>query len=119
MGLFSGSGTARPSKPMSWLTAAVGIGMLVSVVALFVAPAVGGVLFVALWLATVVAVIAYHVRNATSRDGVPHTELSIEGGGERADFADRLRELERLRDEGLISDEEYRQKRAQIMGEEW
>jgi len=116
---FSGSGTARPTRAVSRLTAGVGIGMIACVVLLFVAPPAGGILFAALWLATAVAGVTYHVRNATSPGGVPHTELSIEGGSGRADLADRLRELEKLHDEGLISDEEYRQKRAQILGEDW
>jgi hypothetical protein len=116
---FRGFGTARPSRAMSRLTAFIGIGMIACVILLFISPLVGGVLFVALWLATAVAVVVYHVRNATSRDGVPHTELRVEGDGARTDFADRLRELEKLRDEGLITDEEYRQKRAQIMGADW
>ena len=120
MGVFSGSGRARPSKAMSWLTAAVGAGMVVCVALLFLSPALGGGLFVLLWLAVVVALVAYHVRNAIGRGGVPHTEFSFRGGGDgRADFAARLRELERLRADGLVGEDEYRRKRADILGDKW
>lgn len=34
-------------------------------------------------------------------------------------FDERLRRLEKLRSEGLISDEEYRQKRAELLEEKW
>ena len=120
MPVFRGSGGARPSKPMSWLAAAVGVGMVVCVLSFFLSPALGGALFVVLWLGTVVAIVGYHLRNATSRAGVSHTEYTFEGGGAgRADFADRLRDLEGLRADGLVTEDEYRRKRADIIGEDW
>ncbi|WP_218588341.1 SHOCT domain-containing protein [Desulfacinum infernum] len=35
------------------------------------------------------------------------------------DFARKLRELEALRAEGILTQAEYENKRAQIMGERW
>jgi hypothetical protein len=102
------------------LAAAVGLGMVACVLAFFVSPllAVGG--FVLLWVLTALAIVGYHVWNATSRDGVPHTVF----GGEvkapgQADQAARLRELEKLRADALVSDEEYQKKRADILNEDW
>ena len=40
-------------------------------------------------------------------------------GRETPDFDTRLRKLSALRDEGLISPEEYDRKRAEILGERW
>lgn len=34
-------------------------------------------------------------------------------------FDDRLRRLEQLRKDGLVSDEEYQRKRAELLGEHW
>ncbi len=44
-----------------------------------------------------------------------------EGGSAQpsGDFADRLRKLDALRADGLVTDEEYREKRSQILGERW
>lgn len=36
-----------------------------------------------------------------------------------ADFETRLRKLEQLKQDGLITEEEYQNKRAQIMNEKW
>ena len=45
----------------------------------------------------------------------------IEGAGEQPEnsFAKKLRDIESLKKEGLISDEEYSRKRAEIMKEKW
>ncbi len=40
-------------------------------------------------------------------------------GGEGSSFAAKLRELNALKKDGLISDDEYRKKRAKIMQEKW
>ena len=42
--------------------------------------------------------------------------LAVEEGG---GFAIKLRDLESLKKDGLISDDEYREKRAKIMQEKW
>ena len=39
--------------------------------------------------------------------------------GTGTDFDARLRKLEGLRKDGLVNDEEYRAKRAEILGEKW
>jgi hypothetical protein len=45
----------------------------------------------------------------------------IESGGEQPEnsFAKKLRDIESLKKEGLLSDEEYSSKRAEIMKEKW
>jgi hypothetical protein len=40
-------------------------------------------------------------------------------GGSGTDFDGRLRKLEALRKDGLITEPEYRQKRAEILREKW
>lgn len=119
MSIFTGSGGAYPSKTMSRFSAAVGIGMLVCVALFFVSPAVAGIAFVALWLLVMVGLIIYHLSNATSGRGVPHTRFEMQGQAGQSDQAARLRDLEKLRQDGLISEAEYRAKRTDIMGEDW
>ena len=41
MGRLTGFGGARPSKGMSWLAAAVGLGMVISVILFFVSMKIG------------------------------------------------------------------------------
>ena len=123
MSYFRGSGGARPSKAMSWLTAVVGVGMVVCVVLFFIAPVLAVACFVGLWIVTVLGIVGYHIKNATSDKGVPHTRFDFQAeiseqprGG---DFDTRLRDLQKLRDEGLVTEEEYHRKRADILNEDW
>lgn len=120
MSRFALSGGVRPSRAVSLLAAAVGLGMVACVAAFFVSPffAVGGFLLV--WVVAATGIVAYHVWNAASSGGVPVARFGLEGSGPaRSDQGERLRELERLRAEGLIDDAEYRAKRADIMAEDW
>ncbi|MBP1660353.1 MAG: hypothetical protein H6P95_1545, partial [Candidatus Aminicenantes bacterium] len=56
-----------------------------------------------------------------SRRGV--VEIEVEPAppepDQRPDFAGRLRQLESLRQDGLVTDDEYRAKRAEILGGKW
>jgi hypothetical protein len=53
--------------------------------------------------------IIHSIYRVVSKPKVKHT----------FDFNQKLRKLEKLKDEGLISDYEYNQKRQQIMSENW
>ena len=123
MARFQGSGGARPNKPLSWLAALMGVGMVICAVLFFVAPAAGAGVFLALWVITVLGIAGYHLRNATSQDGVDHTRFHFRGEIEdrkgQGDFAARLRSLEKLREDSLVSEAEYQKKRAEILGENW
>ena len=122
MAWIQGTGGARPSRPMSWLTAVVGVGMLVTVTLFAFATGVGVAAFLALWVLVVVSIVGYHIRNATSDRGVPHTQVDFTAHHDAppaADFADRLRELEKLRQDGLITEDEYQRKRDEIMQARW
>lgn len=78
-------------------------------------------IFSIIWVAGCVAIIVHAAKSlrlikkgkiqvAEVHDGAVETQRG---------FATKLRELEALRKEGLISEEEYRKKRAEIMAEEW
>lgn len=73
---FAGSGGVRPSRAMSLMTVAVGLGMLLAVAGFLVGgPLLGAVVFFGVWVATVLAIIGYHLWNALSPRGVDHTQF--------------------------------------------
>lgn len=71
------------------------------------------------WTLIALAITGYHAFNAFSDRGVATQEIDVEGFGatpaaEDTD-ADRLERLESLRARKLITEEEYREKRAEII----
>ena len=122
MANFRGSGDARPSKAMSMISVVIGVGILITVGLFFVDPGVAAGFFVILWFVTLVCIIGYHLSNAFGQGGIDHTQFDFQAGD--ADEpglpqASQLPELAKLHSEGLISEEEYRQKRAEILAAKW
>lgn len=82
-------------------------------------------LFGAIWILVCLSFIGYGVHILVSErpavgmvlevDGATPVASSAPGG----DFAARLRDLEKLREDHLVSEEEYRKKRAEILDERW
>ena len=113
--------TYRPSKSGSAFGGIVGIifiliGLLVAV------PTFG--LFGILWTAIAVGITIMNFYQAFGKKYVG-PEISIEDEAERpapppsggSDVKQRLEQLEELKNAGLLTEEEYRQKRAEILGE--
>lgn len=84
--------------------------------------------FLAVWVVFCVAIVAYNVKNlcsysADERRRIPLTSedvVEIEPDETAAmDFAGRLRKLEGLRRDGMISEDEFQRKRKEIMEEKW
>lgn len=84
--------------------------------------------FGVIWVVACLAILRVYVRVwRAGRNASPDSLLTIEttlgdeapsnAGG--ADFEDRLRKVESLRRDGLISEEEYQRKRESILGEKW
>lgn len=106
----------KPSKGMSCLTLVGGIVMLAFVIGQGIPMSDG---FVVVWILFMLAIIAYHAFNAFSDRGAATHEVDVEGfesdplaGG---NAADRLERLESLRAKNLITKDEYRKKRAEII----
>ncbi len=103
-----------------------------------------GSAFMIVWLLAAAGVTIYHGYNLFGRKPVSMIDVDIEpadgaalesdaiagsdgtdgaarsgGPGSELSFDVRLRKLEDLRREGLISEEEYRAKRAEILSEKW
>lgn len=110
--------------------AVFGIGLLLTVILFFVRPEAGVGLFIVLWVGGLLSAIIYHVTNAAGRRGVDTTEFHFQAdpppapntptaAGAAGDFEARLRKLESLRSDGLISESEYATKRAEILRTPW
>jgi hypothetical protein len=106
----------KPSKGMSLLTLVCGIVLLVFVVGRGL-PMSGG--FGVVWIFFLLAIIAYHAFNAFSDRGAATQEIDVEGvepdPRTEGNAADRLERLEGLRAKNLITEDEYRKKRAEII----
>lgn len=84
--------------------------------------------FFLIWFLLCGGIIVYYARNLASfknegTAGVPLTATDVvemEPDETCAiDFAERLRKLEGLRKDGLVSEEEFQRKRKEIMEEKW
>lgn len=76
--------------------------------------------FFLIWVVVCLVLIASFARVLRAGAGSSPGSLGeavVEGAA--SDFETRLRGLESLRREGLITEEEYRGKRSQILGEKW
>jgi len=80
-------------------------------------------LFMAGWIGTVLYMLVYHFRNIRHPEGVPLFEVDTEAAsgvdGAKSDFARKLRDLEQLKTDGLLNQEEYSRKRSEILAEKW
>ena len=81
-------------------------------------PAIG---FMILWFLVLGVIIAYGIYNLTSRKGVVEIDVEPKTPDAKAvpDFDERLRKLEALKKDGLVTEDEYRVKRNEIMSEKW
>ena len=116
---------SRPSRGMSIFTILVGIGMLVFALSMVGESGSGrgpGGAFFALWVLVLLGIIGYHFYNAATGkgytesidfdDSTPFHDLDADSS---EPVAARLRELDSLKEEGLISDEEYEKERQRIL----
>jgi cytochrome c-type biogenesis protein CcmH/NrfG len=75
----------------------------------------------AFWMLILIMIIAYYVYNLNSQNSssaaMAEIELDMQNNGSSGE--EKLRSLERLKKEQLITDEEYQQKRKEIMQQKW
>ncbi len=125
----------KPSKPVS---AGAGIGLVFMLIfGLGFAAVVGNVLqendapplftmlfflVIIIWIGAVVFMLIYHFKNIKSKNGYSLFDIStesdntVESGSSPMQV---LKELETMRKEKLITQEEYTSKRKQIMDKDW
>jgi hypothetical protein len=75
------------------------------------------------WLGTIVYMLIYHYLNLKRAKGLSLVEIDTESGslaeGAVSDPMQKLRSLESLKKEGLISEDEFIRKREEIMQQKW
>jgi hypothetical protein len=65
------------------------------------------------------AIGLYHAYNFFSPRGVSAYEVDVDAPDAPGDFDAKLRKLAKLREDGLLSGEEYERKRAEVMRQRW
>lgn len=125
----------RPSKPVS---AGAGIGLVFMLIfGLVFAAVVGNVLqendapplfsmlfflIIIIWIGTVIYMMIYHFKNLKSKNGLSLFDISVESDNYKEQGNGPMQvlvELETMRKEKIITEEEYTSKRKQIMDKEW
>ena len=80
-----------------------------------------GQIFMVFWLLVVILIIVYYVYNLMSQKSssaaLEVIDLEVPGSGPGVE--EKLRSLERMKKDRLITEEEYRQKRQEIMQTKW
>jgi hypothetical protein len=141
-------GRVRPGKSASLLGMIAGIGFVIFGLSMMGGSGVPGGMpsmgfpapFMVLWLVVAGGIAVFHGYNYFSERGASTMEVDLElpvqssgvfsqsaqpassesaSGAAAGDFAERLRKLEQLRDDRLISEQEYQDKRTQILAERW
>lgn len=113
-------GRVRPSKGSSIVGMIVGIIFII--IGLTTAIPMGG-LFGVFWTLIAVVITCSHAYNIFSEKGLSQYQVDVEltDSYEKKDesFDEKLRKLKALKDDGLLSDEEYERKRKEILNEKW
>lgn len=79
------------------------------------------IMFAVIWAAGCIAIIVTAVKalRLVKEGKIEIAEIAVTTGETESAFAVRLRDLEALKKDGLVSDGEYQRKRAEIMQEKW
>lgn len=120
---ITGRGSAQQSKFSGVNGLIAGIGILLSAIMFIFDKPIALGIFLATWAFLLLRSLYQSAANVFGDQGVAHDvsefsgEISAPMPREKASFADKLRELQGLKDDGLITDEEFRTKRAEILQE--
>lgn len=122
--MIHGEGRSKPSKAMSAMSLVMGAGMLLSLAGFFFGgPGVGVSIFVTFWVIGFLTILGYHIANLFSDEGSSHGDFEFTARASESvdhnDFEAKLRKIQRLKDDGLITADEYQQKRSEIMSQQW
>ncbi|MGO9316420.1 MAG: SHOCT domain-containing protein [Terracidiphilus sp.] len=75
------------------------------------------------WLGSAVFMLVYHIMNLKRAKGLSVVDIDAEPGSLTSDTVSdpmqKLRGLEALKKDGLISEDEFRSKREEIMQQKW
>jgi hypothetical protein len=102
----------KPGKAVSVVGLVVG-GLFVVLGIAVVVPTFGA--FGLLWTAVAGVIALFYAYNLFSRRGLSAYEVDVQSPGSVDDLDASLRKLARLKDDGLLSEQDYEQKRAEVM----
>ena len=105
----------KPSKSQSLVGMIAGAVFVVIGISLM--PMMG--IFGVIWTLFAAAIAGMHAYNFFSNRGVASWEIDVNSTSGENDFEARLRKLNRLKGDGLISEVEFEKKRTEIMKSEW
>jgi len=115
----------RPGKVASVIGIVVGCFILLFGIVFFsilvAEEEIIGQIFMIFWMLIMITIIGYYVYNLKSQKAssaaMAEIELDMPAGVSSGE--EKLRSLERLKKEQLITDEEYQHKRKEMMQEKW
>lgn len=109
----------KPSKSQS-LVGMIG-GAVFVIIGFSIVPMAG--VFGVFWTIMALAIAGMHAYNYFSDKGVASWEIDVETNHQvisrEENFETRLRKLNRLKEDGLITESEFEKKRAEIIKSEW
>jgi len=111
----SGRFRVKPSKSQSLVGMIAGLVFVV--IGFSLMPMMG--MFGIIWTLFALAIGGMHAYNFFSNRGVASWEIDVDSTNREGDFEARLRKLKRLKEDGLISENEFEKKRTEIMKSEW
>ena len=78
-------------------------------------------LFIFMWIGTVIFMLFFHIKNLQSAKGLSIIDINTESDLNNKDISpmQKLRELELLKKDGLITEDEFKKKRSQILEDKW
>ena len=113
-------GRVRPSKGSSIV--GVVIGIIFILIGVTTGITMSG-LFGLFWTLGVVVITGFHAYNIFSEKGFSEYQVDVEltdsYQAKAESFDEKLRKLKALKDDGLISGEEYEAKRKEILSDKW
>lgn len=113
-------GRVKPSKSSSAMGMVVGV-VFVGLGVIIIIPMFG--LFGIVWTLVALGITLTHAMNVFGKNGAAYYEIDIEdevgSQSNELNFDEKLHRLEQLKEEGLISSDEYELKRKEILGEKW
>jgi hypothetical protein len=102
----------RPGKAASIVGMVIG-GIFVVLGVAVVTPVFGA--FGLVWTAAAAAIALFYAYNAFSGRGLSTYEVNVDSPDSVQDLDASLRQLAKLKEDGLLSEQEYEQKRAEVM----
>lgn len=109
----------KPSKPQSFV-GMIGGGIFV-IIGFSILPMTG--MFGIVWTLMALAIAGMHAYNYFSNKGIASWEIEVDTNrqviSKEDDFEIRIRKLNALKEDGLITESEFEKKRTEIMKSEW